>query len=153
MRGEYRSLRGYRAGDDPKDIHWKSTARLGAPVTREYDRDGSETRWICLDTRTEPGEAAETAIEIAAALAARAAQERRPFALVVGGLVLEPGDGPAQLERALDILARVDCSPSHPAPAPPVDPGACVLVSVRAQPGFGDVFAVGEESVGDWVGV
>ena len=33
-RGEYRSLRGYRAGDDPRDIHWRSTARRGQPISR-----------------------------------------------------------------------------------------------------------------------
>jgi uncharacterized protein (DUF58 family) len=144
-RGEYRSLRGYRPGDDPKDIHWRSSARLREPVIREYERDSSATRWICLDTRGAADEAAEVAIEVAAALAARATAERRPLALVAGDVVLEPGDGPGQLERALDVLARVDFSENEPAPAPPVDPLACVLVSVRPRPGFGDVFAVGAD--------
>jgi uncharacterized protein (DUF58 family) len=140
-RGEYRSLRGYRPGDDPKDIHWKSSARLREPVIREYDRDGADTRWICLDTRGEPGEAAEVAIELAASLAERATAEGRPFALVAGGTVLEPGDGTGQLERALDVLARVDFDPSEPAPEPPVDRAACLLVTVTRQDrGFGDVF-------------
>ncbi|MCJ7630532.1 MAG: DUF58 domain-containing protein [Longimicrobiales bacterium] len=35
-RGEYRGLRSYRPGDDPRDIHWRTTARLGRPVVREY---------------------------------------------------------------------------------------------------------------------
>jgi len=142
-RGEYRSLRGYRAGDDPKDIHWKSSARLREPVIREYDRDSADTRWICLDTRGEPSEAAEVAVEVAASLAGRATTERRPFALVVGDVVLEPGDGAAQLERALDILARVDFSPENPAPDPPVMREACLLVSVHRSGGWGDVYAVG----------
>jgi uncharacterized protein (DUF58 family) len=142
-RGEYRSLRGYRPGDDPKDIHWRSSARSREPVVREYERDGSETRWICLDTRGHPDEAAEVAVEVAAALAARAAAQGRPFALVAGHALLEPGHGPGQLERALDILARADFSPHGPAPTPPVDPAACVLVSVHPRGGFGDTFAVG----------
>jgi uncharacterized protein (DUF58 family) len=146
-RGEYRSLRGYRPGDDPKDIHWRSSARSGVPVTREYERDGAETRWVCLDTRAEPGgEPGEVAVEVAAALIADALAERRPFALVAGGSVLEPGDGAGHLERALDILARVDFAFANPPPSPPVTPTSCVLVAVRPSPGFGDVYAVGPDA-------
>jgi uncharacterized protein (DUF58 family) len=142
-RGEYRSLRGYRAGDDPKDIHWRSSARLREPVIREYERDGAETRWLCLDTRGPADEAAEVAIEIAASLASMATAEHRPFGLVAGEALLEPGTGAGQLERALDILARVDFAAEEPAPDPPVDRMAAVLVSVYPQEGFGDVYAVG----------
>jgi uncharacterized protein (DUF58 family) len=145
-RGEYRTLRGYRPGDDPKDIHWRSSARSREPVTREYERDGSETRWVCLDTRSEPGEAAEVAVEVAAALLADAARERRPFGLVAGQALLEPGDGTAHLERALDILARVDFAEGDPAPRPPVPTESCVLVAVSARTGFGDVYAVGPDA-------
>lgn len=142
-RGEYRSLRGYRIGDDSRDIHWKSSARLREPVIREYERDGADTRWICLDVRGEPGESAEAAVEVAASLAARAVAEHRPFALVAGADLLEPGDGAGQLERALDLLARVDFEPDAPAPSPPVDRATCVLVAIERQTGWGDVLAVG----------
>ena len=142
-RGEYRSLRAYRPGDDPRDIHWRSSARLREPVLREYERDGAETRWICLDLRAEPGDAAEVAVEIAAALAARAAAENRPFALVAGDGVVDPGEGPGQLERVLDVLARVDFDPRRAAVSPPVDPAMCILVSVEGAPGFGDTLVVG----------
>jgi uncharacterized protein (DUF58 family) len=147
LRGEYRSLRTYRIGDDSRDIHWKSSARMTQPVLREYERDGAETCWICLDLRGEPGDAAEIAVETAAALAARAVAEHRPFALVAGSEVLEPGDGAGQLERALDLLARVDFEPGAPAPLPPVDPELCVLVSMAGRGGFGDVFAASVPSV------
>lgn len=142
-RGEYRSLRDYRAGDDSRDIHWKSSARMRAPVLREYERDGAETRWICLDLRGEPGEAAEVAVEVAASLAARAVTQHRPFALVAGEEVLEPADGMGQLERALDVLARADFKLDAPAPSPPVAPSNCILVGIDARPGFGDALVVG----------
>jgi len=145
-RGEYRSLHGYRPGDDPKDIHWRSSARSREPVVRDYERDGSQTRWIVLDTRAEPGEAAEVAVEVAAALLAHAYAERRAFALVAGAGTLEPGDGVAHLERALDMLARVDFDPAARAPQPPVAPSACVLVAVSPTRGFGDVYAVGPDA-------
>jgi len=145
-RGEYRSLRAYRIGDNSRDIHWKSSARLREPVMREYERDGSQTSWICLDLRASPGEAAEVAVEVAASLAARAVRRNRPFALVAGQDVLEPAEGTGQLERALDLLARVDFAEDGPAPAPPVPTEACVLVAVDARAGFGDVIHVGRDA-------
>ncbi len=145
-RGEYRSLREYRSGDDVRDVHWRSTARRGSPVVREYEQDGAETRWICLDTKGEPGDAAEVAVESAAALAARAARRQTPFALVADRHILEPGQGPGHLERVLDALARVDFRPDAPLPNPPVPTGTCVLVSIGGRPGFGDVIRIGRDA-------
>lgn len=146
VRGEYRSLRGYRPGDDPKDIHWRSTARLREPVIREYERDGAQTRWIYLDTTPEPGDPAEVAIEVAASLAAQAVAARSPFALTAGHTSLEPGEGAAHLERALDLLARVDFGARQRSAAPPEMPERCIFVGVRARGGFGDTFAVGPDA-------
>jgi uncharacterized protein (DUF58 family) len=145
-RGEYRSLHGYRPGDDPKDVHWRSSARSREPVVRDYERDAAETRWVVLDTRSEPGEPSEVAIEVAAALLAGALAERRPFALVAGEALLEPGEGTAHLESALDMLARADFAPGGPAPVPPVPASACALVAVGGARGFGDVYAVGPDA-------
>ena len=145
-RGEYRTLRGYRPGDDPKDIHWRSTARMREPVIREYERDGAETRWICLDTRVEQSDAAEVAVEVAASLCAQAVGGHHPFGLVAGHAVLAPGEGSGHLERALDLLARVDFAEDEPLPAPPVARDLCVLVGVYPRGGFADVLAVGPEA-------
>jgi uncharacterized protein (DUF58 family) len=151
-RGEYRSLRTYRPGDDPRDIHWRSSARLRDPVIREYDRDGAETRWICLDLRGDPGrDAGEVAIEVAASLAADATAEGRPFALVAGEHLVPPGEGTSQLELVLDALARVDVEPDAPFPTPPVDPGTCVLVSVEGAVGFANALVVGPDAALDGV--
>lgn len=146
VRGEYRSLRAYRPGDDPRDIHWRSSARLREPVLREYERDGAETLWICLDLRAEPGDPAEVAVEAAASLAGQAMAEGRSFALAAGGSVVDPGEGAGQLERILDVLARVEFDARAARPDPPVDPGACVLVSVDGAPGFGEAVAVGRSA-------
>jgi uncharacterized protein (DUF58 family) len=128
QRGEYRSLRSYRPGDDPRDIHWRSSARLREPVLREYERDGAETRWICLDLRREPDDDAEAAVEVAAALSALSAVEGKPFALVAGDALVDPGEGPGQLERVLDALARVDFGPDAPPSVAPVHADACITV-------------------------
>ena len=128
-RGEYRGLREYRPGDDPRDIHWRSTARLGEPVVKEYDLDAGEAVWLCLETRAEPGPDAEGAVETVASLAAMALKEGKRFALATPNYTLEPGHGTGHLERALDILARVEFNPSASAMTPPADRKRCVLVS------------------------
>ena len=129
-RGEYRGLREYRVGDDPRDIHWRTTAKIGKPVTREYDLDAGETVSICLDTRGKPGDASEAAIEVAAALAAQAYRVGRQFGMTTCTSDLAPGGGSGQFERVLDLLARVDFEPSAPHLAPPIDPSRCILVSL-----------------------
>ncbi|MEM7416949.1 MAG: DUF58 domain-containing protein [Gemmatimonadota bacterium] len=145
-RGEYRSLRDYRVGDDSRDIHWKSSARLRSPVIREYEQDGAETRWVCLDLMSEPGEPAEVSVEIAATLLARAAHQHRPFALAAGSALLEPGDGRAHLERALDLLARVDFDSDASPTDPPVPIASCVSVGTRHRSGFAESIVVGADA-------
>jgi uncharacterized protein (DUF58 family) len=132
-RGEYRGLRGYRPGDDPKDIHWRTTARLGTPMVREYEQSDTGTLWICLDARGEPGEMAEAAVETAASLAAMAFQVGKPFGYVGPGVTVEVGQGPGHLERVLDALARVDFEPHLPPLRPPVSPRHCLLISPFSQ--------------------
>jgi len=145
-RGEYRSLRTYRPGDDPRDIHWRSSARLRDPVVREYERDGSECRWIYLDVSHEPGDAAEAAVEVAASLAAQAVSENRPFGLVAGSRKVERGEGPGHLEHVLDVLARVDFTASAPKLGPIPPPEGSVLVSVAGAPGFDSQIVLGRSA-------
>jgi len=163
-RGEFRGLREYRPGDDPRDIHWRSSARSGTPIVREYERDAADVLWLCVDTRrpsaarpsqvtrgagdraegVDAGAAAvERAIEVAASLAAAALERGRPVGLAVEGMVVSAATGPAQLERVLDALARVDTAAARP-PSVPVAAVAPVLVSAAgAAPGgegWADVF-------------
>jgi len=107
-RGEFRNLREYRHGDDARDIHWRTSARLHRPVIREYERDAGEPVWVVLDVSAPPGDEAEYALEVAASICARAAREQRPFALAAGAFEVESGTGEGHLERALDALARVE---------------------------------------------
>lgn len=107
-RGEFRSLREYRHGDDARDIHWRTSARLHRPVIREYERDAGEPVWVVLDVSVPPSDEAEYALEVAASICAGAARDQRPFALAAGPFEVEAGTGEGHLERALDALARVE---------------------------------------------
>lgn len=131
-RGEFRGLREYRSGDDPRDVHWISTARRRAPVVRQYERDEARALWLCLDLRAAPGPAAEASIETAAAVAARAVARSEPVALETGEARVPPGSGPAQLERVLDALARAAFRPEAPPPSPPVALAQCIRVAAAA---------------------
>jgi uncharacterized protein (DUF58 family) len=48
-RGEFFGLREYRDGDDRRDIHWRSTARTGRPLVREYEDESQKRALILLD--------------------------------------------------------------------------------------------------------
>ena len=140
-RGEYRGLRDYRPGDDPRDVHWPSSARRPEPIVREYDRDDADELWICLDLQTADGPLAERTVEIAASLAAAAARSRKRFGLATADAWVNPGTGAHQLERVLDVLARVEFRRTGGAAPLPADPASCVLVTAGSRDArFGDVF-------------
>lgn len=134
-RGEFRNLRDYRAGDDPRDVHWRSSARLGLPLVREYERERAEALWICLDQSRCAGvdeSAEEEAVEIAASLARAALERSQPVGLATADMIVDEGSGPAQLDRILDVLARVRFDQDAPAPRPPVGAASAVLVSAAS---------------------
>jgi uncharacterized protein (DUF58 family) len=48
-RGEFHGLREYRQGDDPRDIHWRSSARRGRRMVREHDDEAARRVTIFVD--------------------------------------------------------------------------------------------------------
>ena len=47
--GEFAGLRDFRPGDDPRDIHWRSTARRGVTLVRESEDDEGLEATILFD--------------------------------------------------------------------------------------------------------
>jgi uncharacterized protein (DUF58 family) len=140
-RAEFRSLRDYRPGDDPRDVHWRSSARRSAPVVREYERDNGDSLWIAVDLCAVDDPAGDSVAEVAASLVAGAHRRGDTFGLVTPDEQLPLGSGTAQLERALDLLARSVFRPDAPAIEHPGDKGKIVLVaaSPREREGWGAV--------------
>lgn len=145
VRGEYRALRPYRPGDDPRDVHWRTAARRAEPYVKEYDRDTADAYWIVLDLRADAApsrqEAQEAAVEIAAAVAARAAALGHRFGFAAGETRIAPAVGAGQLEAVLDVLARVEFTATGlPLPLASEE---CVLVTTRdaVEGSFADVLA------------
>jgi uncharacterized protein (DUF58 family) len=48
-RGEFHGLREHRAGDDRRDVHWKSSARTGRLLVREYEDELARRLVIGVD--------------------------------------------------------------------------------------------------------
>ena len=113
-------VRDYRPGDSLAHIHWRSSARRGGLVVREFERTAGATVAIIvdLDQRQEPGRLDEAARAAASLL--RAALEHQADAVMAGwDQTLAQRQG---WEAAMDWLAGV--TPSGP-------PVAEVLASVR----------------------
>ena len=54
---EFRSLRPYVPGDDPRTIHWPATARLGKPICRTWSGEESPRVLLALDISRRMGAA------------------------------------------------------------------------------------------------
>lgn len=113
-RGEFRSLREYRWGDAPTDVHWLASARRGELVVREYQRPDTRGRWLRLDLARSPGMEAERTLSHLASHLRRGEMEGEPLGIVSQAGIVAPwtlGQGP---EAALDFLAEVRFDPSLP---------------------------------------
>ena len=56
---EFIGLREYRPGDPLQRVHWKSYARTGSPIVKEYQDEFFERHALILDTSTARGEDAD----------------------------------------------------------------------------------------------
>jgi uncharacterized protein (DUF58 family) len=101
----FSSLREYAPGDDPRRIHWRSTARLGTLIVREHIDTSEPTTTVMLDTRPEVFDAGafEEAVQVAASVVRTVEQIGRPVALHIAG---EPPDRGA-VEGASSSLDRL----------------------------------------------
>ncbi|MGH8518974.1 MAG: DUF58 domain-containing protein, partial [Panacagrimonas sp.] len=114
---EFAGLREYRPGDPLHKVDWKSTARRGIPIVKEYHDEFFERHALILDTSTARGEDAcfEEAVAVAASFVyAIDTRESLLDLLFVGGEVrtYTAGRGQMQLEHMLEVLAGV--APSRP---------------------------------------
>jgi uncharacterized protein (DUF58 family) len=68
---EFVSLRDYRPGDPLQRIHWRSYARTGKPIVREYQDEYYERHALVLDSFSVAGDAVafEEAVSVAASFA------------------------------------------------------------------------------------
>jgi len=143
-------IREYRPGDSLRRIHWRSSARHGELVVREYEPPGVRTLQVVVDPAPPTNEVADQIARIAASEA---------WDCVKGGgwVVLSgPGLEPTRPERdmwaLLEWLARYpDLSGSAPPALRATSPqvGRSEMVVVTANPEMLDEDAVRRWFVGD----
>jgi uncharacterized protein (DUF58 family) len=107
--GITKSARPYRWGDPIKNVHWRTSARLGALYTRELEQsEGEESIVLVLDNRPEHWQAErfEQAVETAAALFFYGKRRGMDIALSTGAEILLH-----QEQVVLQALAEVTLTP------------------------------------------
>lgn len=109
---EFQSLRDYRPGDPLRLIHWKSWARSGRPVIREFQDEFSVRHALVLDTFDAGLKEAifEEAVSLAASFACTVdTRDSLLDLLFVGASVYREtiGRGHGPVEHLLEVLAGV----------------------------------------------
>ncbi len=154
---EFHGLRPFRAGDSPRLIHWRTSARRGELMTREYEDTPGQNLIVVLDaTGGERLDASflssfEKAVSLAATICHEWCRRRgdRLIAAIAGSdpLVLDGFSGPDHARRILEALAVVRPS------------AACDRAALLA--GFSSawrvsaslvVVSMGPTSLGEWLG-
>ena len=148
-RGEFFGLREHRASDDRRDVHWKSSARTGRLLVREYEDELARHVVVAVDNalprdvrdaladgvlvpahEAQVG-AVERAIAIAASLATAYLEAGWTVGLVARGANVPAGSGrmhEARIARELALLPYADDTTPFPTTAPR---GDRVLVAPR----------------------
>jgi hypothetical protein len=113
---EFMALRDYQHGDPLNKIHWKSFAKHGQLVVKEYQDEYFVRRALLLDTFAEAGEGDlfEAAVSVAASLAMNERQQEALLDLMFAGdktYCFTVGRGVDQLPHLQEILAQVQANP------------------------------------------
>lgn len=79
------SVREYRIGDDPRHVHWKSSARRGELMVRQEELPHQPRASVLLDVREGEEAAFEWAVEAAASICLRLSQDGYSVRLLTDG--------------------------------------------------------------------
>ncbi|MFA5883867.1 MAG: DUF58 domain-containing protein [Acidimicrobiia bacterium] len=122
--GEFLAVRPYEVGDDPRRVHWRSSARTGELMVRQFVAPRRGHTVVVLDTRaiapapagaddgiadddrTATSPAFERAVEATASIVSALLRARRPVECITtsGAVIARTGGDP---QRTLDRLATV----------------------------------------------
>ena len=125
-------IRDYVPGDPVRRIHARASARLGRPMTKRFEPSRDRDLLLVIDleqptTRydewdAEDDEAAEALIVIAGSIVRSLGEQHAAFGIAAAGYSGAPSrlawlpvsHAPGQMERGLDLLARLSAEPSAP---------------------------------------
>jgi uncharacterized protein (DUF58 family) len=129
---EFIGTREYREGDPLRKIHWRSWARRGEPVVKEYQEEYFSRLALVLDTflprrpRPRERERFEAAISVVASLTDHFSRSEEVVDILAAGPDLyevSTGRSLGYLDNVLDVLACLE-----PSSAPPFEAIGPVLV-------------------------
>lgn len=111
---EFLSTREFRLGDPLRHIHWRSWARLGIPIVKEYGEEYFCRLALIVDTVLPEGEdenILEQSISLAAAITDYLSREEYVIDIFAAGpklYYLQAGRSLAYLQNIMDILACLE---------------------------------------------
>jgi uncharacterized protein (DUF58 family) len=124
----FAGVRPYAPGDPLRRIHARTSARLGRPMTKRFEPSQERQVLIALDIETQSASAwdpaspeqVESLCVVAASLARSLAAEHAAFGIAAAGYTrtsarfaeIPISDAPGQVDRILDLLARLSSQPS-----------------------------------------
>lgn len=115
-------IRRYVPGDNPRHIHWRTSARMGTLMVRQHELNATTQLILFPDFNREAnvdaceaggGSTADTAAEIAASLAALGVRRRMETGLFCVGqtrFAVSPGKGERVFLEIMEALAQVDAA-------------------------------------------
>jgi len=115
---EFHRIREYRMGDDPRNVHWRSTARRGELMVREF-RENRDTALVVLVDAWSPRSAMgqwdeqfELALSFAATVCVDHLRQSRDAALIFGAqaretILWQGGQAGGRMDELLDQLASL----------------------------------------------
>ena len=153
----FAGVREYAPGDPIRRIHARASVRFGRPFVKRFEPSRDREVVVALDVQTEHGRSWDLAYDdasvealmvMAASLSRSLAIERAAFGLAAAAwsgavrrfAIVPASAAPGQLERVLDLLARLSSSPSAPFEAlltllaRTLRPGVTVLVLSARDP-------------------
>ncbi|MGR2753145.1 DUF58 domain-containing protein [Agromyces arachidis] len=123
----FHALREYQPGDDRRFIHWRSSAKTGTFMVRQFEETRRSRMMVLLDLSADAyddPEDFELAVSAAASLGARAIRDARSISFIVSGRArsdgvqagTRSGAGMRELptasrDRLLDALCLVEADP------------------------------------------
>jgi uncharacterized protein (DUF58 family) len=146
---ELHNIREYRHGDNPRAIHWRTTARKGELMVREFEQQRESETTVLLDFHRTKNLTEETQ-ELAVSLVATICHEQvakghsGAFALLIAGKTLaevRSSRGSVFRQAALDALAVCQAAPKVDLAALATAAcqtaastnGCCIVVTGRSQ--------------------
>src|SRR5215210_7571070 len=153
----FAGVRDYAPGDPLRRVHARTSARLGRPMVKVFEPSRDRRVLLVLDVQTSPGTGWDVVVDedeveglftVAASLARSLARDGAAFGLAAAGFHhaesrfahLPASEAPGQLERVLDLLARLSAHPAAPFErllarlARTVGPGTTLMVLTSRDP-------------------